>query len=282
MLPDRHGTGLREVDVYLETERAGIPIRISFECLASGRKADRPWVDQMIGKHSNLPTDKLVLVSKAGFSKPALCYAAKHRAEAVTFEAAEAVDWGAYMEQLRSMMFGLFHLSGKPKTLWFKKLRAEDPDLVLDMLPDEYKNAADGKTGTWKNFISAILRAPEAGHTVMRDWFRSEERPDQFAKIMTVTFRNNDSRIVSHGVEYVIEKLVMDVLVSVDRRTLDMELSSFMGTGVGHGKATGFPAGDAEVTVVAAPGMTPLVSVSLGDTLSTGSLEMRPDRPEQT
>jgi hypothetical protein len=275
MLPERFGTGEREVDVYVETERGGVPIRISFECAAPGRKAGRPWVDLMVNKHSNLPTDKLVLVSKSGFSEPALQYAAKHRVEAVTFEAAEAVDWGAYIEQLRSLIFGLFAFSGKAKSMAFKKLRVDDPELVLDVIPEEYKHRAKGQSGSWANLISAILRNPDAAHAVMEWWFRSTERPAKFIKTLTVTFRDNDNRIVSRGIEYVMETLVLEVTVSVDSRPLDLSLSSFMGTGVGYGKVQGFAAGDAEVTVTATPGRAPVVSVSLGDVLRTGAMSAR-------
>jgi hypothetical protein len=270
MVPERHGTGEREIDVYVETERGGVPLRISFECGACGRKAGRPWVDSMVNKHSNLATDKLVLVSKRGFSKPAVEYAAKHKVEAVTFDAAEAVDWGAYIDKLTSLVFGLFQVTGKAKTISVTKLRADDPDLVV--LPDEYKNVANGQRGNWSSFMSALLRSPDAGKAVMEWWFASEERPSTFVKKLTVDFRDSENRIVSRGIEYVVTKLVLDVKVSVDRRTVELSLSSFMGTGVGYQKLQGFSAGDAEITVTARPGAVPVVSVSLGDTLSTGPM----------
>jgi hypothetical protein len=69
-----------EVDVVITTAVAGQEIIIGVEATAAGRKATRPWVDSMLGKHSSLPTDRLVLVSEAGFSKAARTKAEVNRA----------------------------------------------------------------------------------------------------------------------------------------------------------------------------------------------------------
>ena len=55
-----------EVDIVVDTQKGGIPIIIGFECTAKTRPATVEWINQMIGKHQGLPTDKVVLVSKSG------------------------------------------------------------------------------------------------------------------------------------------------------------------------------------------------------------------------
>jgi hypothetical protein len=66
------GTGtLREVDVVIRAKQAGHEVIVSVEAMARSRKADRKWVDEMVGKHADLPTSKLVLVSEKGFTKDA-------------------------------------------------------------------------------------------------------------------------------------------------------------------------------------------------------------------
>jgi hypothetical protein len=62
----------REVDVCIETEVAGHAVLISLECRDSARKQTVEWVDQMHGKHSSLPTNQLVLVSRSGFTRNAI------------------------------------------------------------------------------------------------------------------------------------------------------------------------------------------------------------------
>ena len=61
----------REVDVLVRTTVASHAVLIGVEATASGRTADVTWVEGQLQKHSTLPTDKLVLVSEAGFSEPA-------------------------------------------------------------------------------------------------------------------------------------------------------------------------------------------------------------------
>ena len=41
---------------------------IGIECTAGGRPATVEWVNEMIGKHGELPVDKTILVSKSGFT----------------------------------------------------------------------------------------------------------------------------------------------------------------------------------------------------------------------
>jgi len=67
----------REVDVVIETIVAGHTIRIGIECREWKRKGrPRPqtveWVECMYGKHQSLPTDRLVLVSRSGFTSEAV------------------------------------------------------------------------------------------------------------------------------------------------------------------------------------------------------------------
>src|SRR3954447_25916201 len=71
MLVHRTTGELREVDVVIRSYVAGYQIIVGIEARASARKADLPWVESIIGKHSELPTSQLVLVSESGFTGPA-------------------------------------------------------------------------------------------------------------------------------------------------------------------------------------------------------------------
>src|SRR4051812_48972273 len=69
ILQERSSGEGREVDVVLQAEIGGHPVIISMECRERGRKADKTWIECMWGKHADLPTDRLVLVSLTGFSE---------------------------------------------------------------------------------------------------------------------------------------------------------------------------------------------------------------------
>lgn len=62
----------REVDIVIEGEFDGEPMVVSIEVNERARRAGLPWVQEMLSKHRNMPTNRLILVSKAGFTRPAL------------------------------------------------------------------------------------------------------------------------------------------------------------------------------------------------------------------
>lgn len=83
MLVNRVTGKPREVDVAIRDVTAGHDVTVSVEARASRRKADAHWVEGMLGKHADLPTDKLVLVSQAGFTSQARKLTEEHGAIAL-------------------------------------------------------------------------------------------------------------------------------------------------------------------------------------------------------
>jgi hypothetical protein len=71
MLPHRVTGDLREIDVLIRGNIAGQELLVGIEASALSRKVDIRWVEQLISKHEELPTDKLILVSDLGFTKQA-------------------------------------------------------------------------------------------------------------------------------------------------------------------------------------------------------------------
>src|SRR5947209_6954097 len=70
-LVDRTTKRKREVDVTIRGSIAGYPVIVSVEASATERRASVEWVERMVGKHANLDTTTLVLVSEAGFTEQA-------------------------------------------------------------------------------------------------------------------------------------------------------------------------------------------------------------------
>lgn len=69
MLVDRVSGQEREVDAVIRGSTANYEIIVSVEANARSRRASVEWVEQLIGKHGTLPTNQLILVSQAGFTK---------------------------------------------------------------------------------------------------------------------------------------------------------------------------------------------------------------------
>jgi hypothetical protein len=67
----------REVDIVVEGSFDGDPVVTSIEVTEVGRSATVEWAERLIGKHRSLPTNRLMLVSKSGFTSSALAAVAR-------------------------------------------------------------------------------------------------------------------------------------------------------------------------------------------------------------
>lgn len=102
-LYDREAQKDREVDIVIETEVGGHSIIISIECQGRGRIADIEWVEQMQSKHKSLPTNKLILVSKSGFTEAARTKAKSNDIETMTMGQATRADWNLLVGKTSSI-----------------------------------------------------------------------------------------------------------------------------------------------------------------------------------
>jgi hypothetical protein len=94
----------REVDIVIEASVGDCNTIVSVECTARSRPASVEWVERMWAKHSNLPTDKLVLVSKSGYYRPALVKAKQLNIDTFTLEQAKDVDWTAIVNKVHRVI----------------------------------------------------------------------------------------------------------------------------------------------------------------------------------
>jgi hypothetical protein len=92
-LINRKTGSAREVDIVVEVDIAGSTLVISVECTAVNRPVEVGWVERMSAKHQALPTNKLILLSKSGFTKDAITTAEIEGIEVLSFKEATDVDW---------------------------------------------------------------------------------------------------------------------------------------------------------------------------------------------
>lgn len=97
LLVDRITKKEREVDVVISTTSAGCDFNISVEVVSRSRPMSVTWVEGMLAKHQNLDTDRLILVSKSGFTVSALEKAKFYRIETVTLQEAFSTDWSRFV-----------------------------------------------------------------------------------------------------------------------------------------------------------------------------------------
>ena len=122
----------REVDICIESTIDGIAVTISIECNERNRKATVKWVEEMKGKHDDLPTDVLMLYSRSGFTKGAKQKAETYRKRIVTLETLDETS--------------AERLFGGASSLWFKTNSLTPTKVVIGVaasseLPAEKVNA---------------------------------------------------------------------------------------------------------------------------------------------
>jgi len=183
MLEPVNGGEPAEVDVVIRTSVAGHSLTIGIEATKTSRKAGREWVERMIGKHTDLPTDKLVLYSGSGFTPEARRKAAQNGVELISVE---SVDGEADLESA---------VLGQLRTLWPRfisvtrraiMVRVEQQDGTLGVGPAEKDLglfSSDGQplenvTGLYEVVDRSLLESPSH----LLDDLRDEVGADAFER----------------------------------------------------------------------------------------------------
>ena len=101
MLNERSSLTQREVDILIEHKLAGHRLRIGIECRDRAAKDDITWVDGIIGKYRDLDVDKVILVSRSGFTQAATEKALANRIECCTLQEFSESDVSHNLRRLR-------------------------------------------------------------------------------------------------------------------------------------------------------------------------------------
>jgi len=140
MLTHRLTGELREVDVVVRGTVAGQPVVIGVEATAAGRPATVQWVEQLVAKHRELETNKLVLVASGGFAGSARRLAESYGVAAI---APDDLDGGdptyAIVNNLKSLWAKVYSASATTATMRIEDdavcdtVEIVDPPLALDI-----------------------------------------------------------------------------------------------------------------------------------------------------
>lgn len=97
MVFDKGANELREVDILVEYRYAHHDFKIVIECRDRSRKESVEWIDNLIGKNKSLSVNKVVAVSKSGFTKNAKNKAKANDIDTLTLEEAIDTDWSNFL-----------------------------------------------------------------------------------------------------------------------------------------------------------------------------------------
>ncbi len=123
MLKDRITGAMREVDICIEGSVGGQHVIVSVECRDHQRVADVTWVEQMKTKHDRLPTNALLLASRAGFTTEAREIARVYGIQTFALEDIEIADFKS--------------LFGFESSLWAKSVTVSTNKVTVYILPTE-------------------------------------------------------------------------------------------------------------------------------------------------
>jgi len=181
-LRDRVTGTLREVDIVIESAVGDYPVFLCVEWCDRSRPATVEWVEQQHGKHATLPTNKLILVSRSGFTQNALDKARSHNIETLSIADAVAVEWTTVVHRMHrvavdatSVVLMLFPcLQPRPKDPACRALPFDD---ILISPEDAWRIPVSRFVDTLLNYppirsrtVEAIAAGADAGWIVSFRW----------------------------------------------------------------------------------------------------------------
>ncbi|MBU2869651.1 restriction endonuclease [Colwellia sp. E2M01] len=93
----------REIDILIEDNSGLYKLTIGIECTAKSRPIGVPVIEQLITKHKNVGIQKIVIVSKSGFTISAQKFAKKMQIDAISFGQALSQSWPSFLNKARDV-----------------------------------------------------------------------------------------------------------------------------------------------------------------------------------
>lgn len=228
LLTDRETGEQREVDIVLRSQVGDYPVVLSVEVRDRSRRAGSGWVEEMSGKHQALQTNKLVLVSKSGFTKPAMEKARIREIETLTIEEACATDWDLALKLEGQGVFQFFniqvhcsaHIAGKSN--WHPTYPS---DTVV--LPS-------GESTSVGDIVSFVLTNPTGKQAILSHFDLTKEQEYHVVyDVPTGTLLKN-----AHHVKKSLVKLSIGLHLDFKATPVELASGRFRGREIIYGQAT--------------------------------------------
>ena len=97
---ERGRNAKREVDLLIEQELFGTPIKIAVEVRGRKRKDTLEWIDGLVGKYKDINVQKIIAISTSGFTNEAVIKARDENIDTLTLAEAECLDWPSQFTKL--------------------------------------------------------------------------------------------------------------------------------------------------------------------------------------
>lgn len=268
-LIDRQTSDEVEVDIVIESVVNGFPIVISIEVRDRSRPATIEWVRESIGKHSTLPTNKLVLVSKSGFTKNALRKSTENEIEALVLEQAVNYQWSDATRQLAKdgVALAVFNLCWQTYSVDYTTIIRNGQEITIDQnsLNDcIFTNSSDGSTKKLIEIPSLMLSTSNVARPIMQKWIKDEKEDFEIAWRVPKSSTLTDQL----GNVFALDQIKVIGKSGVKKELLKFEYNKLQGMAVAHTNVNDIVSkkpSDEQVTfiVIDKGGEEPLASITL-------------------
>lgn len=258
-LPDSRTGKLREVDIVIEAPVSEYPILLSIECIDHGRRATVEWVERMSAKHADLPTDRLVLVSRSGFTREAERKALALNISTLALINAKTMDWT--------------HLVGKMPEVGVETLVSNYKGYIIvqsnqdkEVLAAPRDLPLQNQAGTIQVLVGALIdnlvALPEVGAAFLDHMKNENKAADTF--ILEYSFPEPMFCIGPTGENLVV--LSLRLVSTAEREMIPVSLvhGTIRGAGIAYGESTS-SSSQLRVGVVERLGKLPVIEVKKQD-----------------
>ena len=201
-----------EIDVVIEAPLGHHSLRVAVECRDHARPATVQWINELAGRYVVLPVDRVVAVSRSGFSAGARHRARGTKVNLFTLKEAQEADWpGTY----HGWRMAFVEIAPKPHGVQVK-YRGESPGLNgVDLLNAPVADAFGKIIST----VGADAKALYLRHARQRlaEWWPTEagtilRSEGEQSRIIHLSFKAHDRSVVApDGRRYPMDGLIIKV-----------------------------------------------------------------------
>lgn len=232
MLEPIDGGAPVEIDVLIETRVGHHPIRVALECRDHSRPAGMAWINELSGRYAVLPVDRVVAVSRAGFTKGARYRAVGTKIKLMSLKEAREADWPA---ECRGWRIAFVAISGTPQSARVV-YREGDPALNgAALMSARITDSAGILESTVVHDVRMLIETRSSD--MIRDWWPSQAQsllkdPEQTVSV-DLTFNAHDRFVATQdGKRYPVDRIIITVACSITVRKPQGEYYEYAGARV--------------------------------------------------
>lgn len=235
ILIDKQTGAKTEVDVVIETVINEFQVTISLEVRARERPATVEWVREMLGKHSTLQTNKLILISKSGFTKEAEQKAKENQIETLNFYEAKLFDWSSKIKMLvesTDLYIASFKMTATEYTIEFAEIKTDNllRSKEVISLDDIFCIPSKSESVSVRRIPDSMLHNDSVAAPIMNRWVKEE------VETFTITWTPTTECFIENrtGIKFPIKAITLKGVCEVERVPLILEHGTFKNTQVAH------------------------------------------------